>query len=79
LYEETQRRAEREQTTASLTDKLHRAGDIENLMNTIIQEVAQTLGASSSFVQFGSIPEQDSASAPENGSNANNSAREETR
>jgi GAF domain-containing protein len=79
LFEETQRRAEREQTTSELTDKLHRAGDIENLMNIIIQEVSQTLGASSSFVQFGSLWDADAGASPENGSNAPNSPVEETR
>ncbi len=59
LFEDTQRKAEREETTHQLTDRIHRAGEIESLMSIIVQEVAEALGASSSFIQLSTLPEDD--------------------
>jgi GAF domain-containing protein/HAMP domain-containing protein len=53
LYQDTQRRAIREQLTGHIVDKMRRAVDMESLMRTTIEEVAAALGASSAFVQVG--------------------------
>ena len=53
LYQDTQRRAVREQLTGHIADKMRRAADMESLMQTTIEEVASALGASSAFVQVG--------------------------
>jgi GAF domain-containing protein/HAMP domain-containing protein len=53
LYEDTRRRAVREQVTGYIVDKMRRAIDMESLMQTTVEEVANALGASSAFVQVG--------------------------
>jgi GAF domain-containing protein/HAMP domain-containing protein len=53
LYQDTQHRAIREQLTGYIVDKMRRAIDMESLMQTTIEEVANALGASSAFVQLG--------------------------
>jgi GAF domain-containing protein len=53
LYQDTQRRAVREQLTGYIVDKMRRAVDMDSLMQTTIEEVANALGASSAFVQLG--------------------------
>jgi GAF domain-containing protein/HAMP domain-containing protein len=53
LYQDTQRRAVREQLTGHIVDRMRRAVDMESLMQTTIEEVASALGASSAFVQLG--------------------------
>lgn len=52
LYENTQQRAMREQMLSEATDKMRRAGDIDALMKTAVQEMANILGTSNAFVQF---------------------------
>jgi GAF domain-containing protein/HAMP domain-containing protein len=53
LYQDTQRRAAREQLTGEIVDRMRRAVDVETLMQTTIQEMASVLGASAAFVQLG--------------------------
>jgi GAF domain-containing protein len=53
LYQDTQRRAAREQLARHIVDRMRRAVDMDSLMQTTIEEVAGVLGASSAFVQLG--------------------------
>ena len=57
LLDETQRRAAREQLTREITDKMRRATDMDDLMQTAIREMAAALGTSSAFVQWAVPPE----------------------
>ncbi len=52
LYEETQRRAAREQLTREITDKMRSTTSWDDLMQTAIQQMADALGVSRSFVQW---------------------------
>ncbi len=57
LINETRERASREQLITRVSDKLRRAPDLETLMNIGVQEIAQVLGASRTFVRLGSEDE----------------------
>jgi len=57
LLDETQRRAVREWLTREITDKMRRAVDMDDLMQTTIREMAAALGTSSAFVQWAAPPE----------------------
>ncbi|MEE8389456.1 MAG: GAF domain-containing protein, partial [Anaerolineae bacterium] len=52
LWEQAQRRAEREQLTREITDKIRRAVDMDSLMQTAVREMAAALGVSNAFVQL---------------------------
>jgi len=52
LYSNTQIQAERERLTHEVTDKLHRSQDMDTLMQTLLSEISNALGASSAFVQL---------------------------
>jgi GAF domain-containing protein len=57
LLDETQRRAARERSAREITDKMRRAADMDDLVQTAIREMAAALGTSSTFVQLGTLPE----------------------
>lgn len=52
LWEQAQRRAEREQLTREITDKIRSAMDMDDLMQTAVREMAAALGVSDAFVQL---------------------------
>jgi nitrate/nitrite-specific signal transduction histidine kinase len=52
LYQDTQRRAAREQLISFVVNRMRSAADIGSLMQTTIREVATVLGVSSAFVQL---------------------------
>jgi len=52
LLDETQRRAARERLTREITDKIRRTVDMDDLMQTALQEMATALGANRAFVQL---------------------------
>jgi GAF domain-containing protein/HAMP domain-containing protein len=52
LYSSTQIQAERTRLTHEVTDKLHRSNDMDTLMQTLLAEISNALGASSAFVQL---------------------------
>jgi GAF domain-containing protein/HAMP domain-containing protein len=52
LYSNTQIQAGRERLTHEVTDKLHRSHDMDTLMQTLLREISNALGASSAFVQL---------------------------
>jgi PAS domain S-box-containing protein len=53
LFEQTQARAEREQLTREITDKMRRAADMDTLVRTAVQELAQALGTSHAVAELG--------------------------
>jgi hypothetical protein len=57
LLDETQRRAARERLAREITDKMRRAADMDDLIQTAIREMAAALGTSSTFVQLSAPPE----------------------
>jgi len=54
LYEDTQRRAAREQLARQITDRMRRTTGMRELMQVTIQEMSKALGRSGAFVQLGS-------------------------
>jgi|GEM_PF-1686628 len=66
LLDETQRRAAREWLTREITDKMHRAVDMDDLMQTTIREMAAALDTSSAFVQL-NAPSEPVRDGGENG------------
>ncbi len=56
LYQDTQRRAAREQLARQITDRMRRAQDMEALIQITVQEMAAALGASHTFVQLSALP-----------------------
>jgi GAF domain-containing protein len=57
LFEETARRAEQEETIARVTTQIGASTDFNRILQTTIQELGQALGASRSFIQLGTPPE----------------------
>jgi GAF domain-containing protein/HAMP domain-containing protein len=57
LFNETQRRAEREQMIRQITDKVRATSDLETILQTTVQELGKTLGLSRAFVRLGT-PEE---------------------
>ncbi|MCP4539657.1 MAG: substrate-binding domain-containing protein [Chloroflexi bacterium] len=57
LWEQAQRRAEREQLTRQITDRIRRAADMDSLMQTAVREMSAALGVSNAFVQL-SVPSE---------------------
>jgi len=57
LFEETARRAEQEETIARVTTQIGASTDFNHILQTTIQELGQALGASRSFIQLGTQPE----------------------
>jgi PAS domain S-box-containing protein len=54
LFDDTQRRATREQLTRQITDKMHAAPDVDTIIQTGLNELANVLGVSRSYVKLGS-------------------------
>lgn len=57
LWEQAQRRAEREQLTREITDKIRSAMDMDDLMQIAVREMAAALNVSDAFVQLSTPPE----------------------
>jgi GAF domain-containing protein len=56
LYQDSQRRAVREQMTREITDKMRRAVNVEGILQTAVDELFSVLGTSRAFVQLGVAP-----------------------
>ena len=56
LLDETQRNAARAQLISDVTDKMRRAVNMDDLIQTTIREVAATLNATKAFVQLSALP-----------------------
>ena len=59
LFEETSRRAEQEETIASVTTQIGSSTDFSRILQTTVQELGRALGASRSFIQLGTPPENE--------------------
>jgi GAF domain-containing protein/HAMP domain-containing protein len=53
LFEETRRRAQREQMIREITTKMRSSTDLDTILQTTVQELAKVLGTSRTFVQLG--------------------------
>lgn len=53
LYEETQRRARREQLVRQITDRVRSAPDVDSIMRIAVQEIRRALGVSHGAVRIG--------------------------
>jgi GAF domain-containing protein/HAMP domain-containing protein len=56
LYQETQRRAAREQLTREITDKMRRATSVEGIVQTAVDELFHVIKTSRTFVRLGTAP-----------------------
>ena len=65
LFEETSRRAEQEETIARVTTQIGASTDFNRILQTTIQELGQALGASRSFIQLGTPPENENKNTAE--------------
>ena len=61
LYEQTRRRAEREQLIRQVTDKVRATSDLETILQTTVRELSKAMGLPRAFVRLGT-QEQLSAS-----------------
>ena len=59
LFDDTQRRATREQLTRQITDKIHAAPDVDTIIQTGLTELAKVLGASRTYVKLKPALEQE--------------------
>ena len=57
LFEETRRRAQREQMIREITTKMRGSVDLDTILQTTVQELAKALGTSRTFVQLGTAPQ----------------------
>ena len=57
LFEETRRRARREQIIREITAKMRGSTDLDTILQTTVQELAEVLGTSRTFVQLGTAPQ----------------------
>lgn len=62
LFEETERRAEREQLIAKVTSRIGESNNVEKILQTTIQELGRSLGATRTFIKL----ETTSASVDDN-------------
>jgi GAF domain-containing protein len=53
LFEQAQKRAERERLVRTITNRVHQGADAEAIMRITLQELGQILGASQSIVRLG--------------------------
>ena len=52
LFEETERRAEREQLIAKVTSRIGESNNVEKILQTTIQELGRSLGATRTFIKL---------------------------
>jgi GAF domain-containing protein len=59
LFEETRRRAEQEETIARVTSQIGASTDFNRILQTTIEELGRTLGATRTFIQLETSTEED--------------------
>jgi GAF domain-containing protein len=62
LFEETSRRAEQEETIAHITSQIGSSTDFNRIMQTTIEELGRTLGATRTFIQLEASSEDNATS-----------------
>jgi GAF domain-containing protein len=60
LFEEAERRANLERIIAEMSDRIGKSNDLESILQTSIQELGRTIGATRTFIQIGNLPSADS-------------------
>ncbi len=76
LYQDSQRRANREQLTRQITEKIRATQNIETIAQTATEELARVLGTSRAFVQL-NLPVQDGQDRSEPTDSADNGKTDE--
>jgi GAF domain-containing protein len=56
LYQDTQRRAGREQLAREITEKMRSVASVEDIIQTAVDELSRVLGTSRTFVRLGLAP-----------------------
>jgi GAF domain-containing protein/HAMP domain-containing protein len=56
LYQDTQRRAARERLAREITDEIRRAGDVDSIVRTTVDQLFHVLGTSRAFAQLEAAP-----------------------
>jgi GAF domain-containing protein/HAMP domain-containing protein len=56
LYQDTRRRAAREQLTREITEKMRSVAGVEDIIQTAVDELSRVLGTSRTFVRLGIAP-----------------------
>jgi GAF domain-containing protein len=56
LYQDTRRRAAREQLTREITEKMRSVAGVEDIIQTAVDELSRVLGTSHTFVRLGVAP-----------------------
>jgi hypothetical protein len=69
LFDDTQKRATREQLTRQITDKMRAAPDVDSIIQTGLAELAKALNVSRAYVKLTTQPE---AEPPQSTSNERN-------
>ncbi len=67
LFEETGRRAGREKTIANITQKVWASSDLEQLMQTTVQQLGVNLDASRVIIRLGTVEQLTQNTPPKNG------------
>ena len=66
LFEDTQKRATREQLTRQITEKMRNAPDVDSIVETGLTELAKALGVARTYVKFtSSFEQQEEQQSPE--------------
>jgi GAF domain-containing protein len=67
LFEQTQRRAQREQLTAEIASRMRAAPDVEGVLRTAVQEIRRALGATHGVIRLeaAAAPQSPNSSAAE--------------
>jgi Arc/MetJ family transcription regulator len=78
LYQDTQRRATREQLTRQMTEEMQRATDIDNLVQNAMQQLRAALSASRLVVHLGTEDELRTRLDGQNPGTPSSHTREET-
>jgi GAF domain-containing protein len=59
LFEETSRRVKQEQTIAQITSQIGSSTDFNSILQTTVEELGRTLGATRAFIQLETTAEDD--------------------
>ena len=63
LFEETSRRVKQEQTIAQITSQIGSSTDFNSILQTTVEELGRTLGATRTFIQLETTAEDDDSGA----------------
>lgn len=75
LYEDTQRRAAREQAIRQVTDRMRQAVDVEAILQSAVVELAKAMGAPRAYVRLGTGADLESGGAGAGGAPTSRAGR----